>query len=85
MGFKSHYKKDIPKKSNEAVEGSGQTSDEECLRELGGFGLEKRRLREDLYNHLKAGCSQVRIGLFYQVNCDRMRGNCLKLYQTRFR
>ncbi|RMC07851.1 hypothetical protein DUI87_15320 [Hirundo rustica rustica] len=78
----------VQSRAMKVVKGLGKNSYKEQLMKLGVFILEKRMLRGDLltlYNSLKRDCSQVGVGLFSQTTSNKMRGNCMKLHQGRFR
>ena len=66
------------------IRGLEHLSYEERLRELGLFGLGKRRLRGDLivaFQHLMGAHKQEGEWLFTRTGRDRIRGNGLQLRQ----
>ena len=68
--------------------GSEHKSCEECLRELGMFILEKKRLRGDfisVYSSLTGWCSQGCTRLFSQGTVTGHKDTVLKLDKGRFR
>jgi len=70
------------------IRGLEYLSYEDRLRELGLFGLKKRRLQADLIaalQYLKGAYRKAGEGLFTRVCSDRTRGNSFKLKEGRFR
>ena len=88
------YRKDgellemVQRRAAKMIRGLEHLPYEDRLRELGFFGLEKRRLRGDLlaaFQCLKGAYKQEGSQLFTRLDNGRTRGNGCKLKEGRFR